>query len=164
MNQKEIAAYAAGLFDGEGYVGIDSVCISNGKRRLPHLGLRIVISQKDGAIMDWLKDNFGGNVYRQRNGSQYYIYRWRIHSEKAEQFLRFIYPYVLIKKPQVDLALSFNEEKKKRAKDSVRSGKTGRFTNLTDEELKWRSDKKEEMSRLKKVYASYTKSEVKVKE
>lgn len=159
-----MAAYAAGIFDGEGYIGIDSICISNGKRRIAHLGLRIVISQKDGIIMDWLKDNFGGNVYKQRNGSKYYIHRWRIHSDSADRFLRFIYPYVLIKKPQVEFALSFNKERKERIKANNRSMLNGRFTRLTEEELQWRINKKAELSEMKKQYSPYTRGEVKATE
>lgn len=149
-----MAAYAAGLFDGEGYVGIDSVCISSGKRKIAHLGLRVVISQKDGAIMDWLKENFGGNVYRQRNADKYYIHRWRIHSTKALDFLKFILPYSIIKKQQIGFAISFHETKKSR-KEGKREN--GRFIKLDDEELMWRISQKEKLSLLKTEYKPYTK-------
>lgn len=112
--------------------------------------------------MDWLKDNFGGNVYQQRN-NQYYIYRWRIHSEAAEKFLIFIRPYVLIKKPQVEFAIMFNQERKERSQNKGRSSR-GTWTKLTEEELQWRINQKAELSLMKKRYSPYTRGEVKIKE
>lgn len=159
--KKEMAAYAAGLFDGEGYVGIDKTCIGSGKSRSVHRGVKVIISQKDGQIMNWLKNNFGGNAYCQRNGSKYYIHRWRIHAKKADHFLRCILPYVIIKKKQVEFALEFNLEREQRLSRSGRSTKTGRFLPMTDNETAWRLKKHEELRSLKKIYTPYTKDPVK---
>ncbi len=157
MNKKEIAAYAAGIFDGEGYVGIDKTSVSSGHEKRMNHGIRVVISQKDGAIMYWLKEHFGGNVYSQRNGTKYSIYRWRAHAEKAEQFLLRILPYVIIKKKQVEFAIAFNQERKAKVLASGRSRSNGRYTVLTDEDIQWRLDKKAELIALKKFYIPYTK-------
>ena len=150
MKQENIAAYAAGIFDGEGYVGIDRVSKSKGSKKIHH-SIRIVISQKDGAIMDWLKNNFGGNIYSQRNGTLYSIYRWRIHSKKAADFLKFVYPYLIIKKRQAKLAIWFMKQRDKRRKP-VKVGKDGRFTLLSEKELLWRIEIKHKLEALKKDY------------
>jgi hypothetical protein len=157
MYKKEISAYCAGLFDGEGYVGIDKTSVSHGKVRKIHHSIRVVISQKDGAIMNWLKERFGGNVYEQRNGTKYSIYRWRIHSLKAVQFLKCILPYVVIKKKQVEFAIAYYEESKEHALVSARSSSTGRYVLLTEKEIKWRLKKKDELMKMKKEYIIYTK-------
>jgi len=157
MTTKENACYAAGLFDGEGYVGIDKTSVSSGKARSVHRGVRVIISQKDGRIMNWLKDNFGGNVYSQRNGTKYSIYRWRTHAEKADKFLRCIQPYVIIKKPQVDFALDFNDERKKRTIIQGRSIKSGKYLPMTEDEIAWRLQKRDELVALKRDYVPYIK-------
>lgn len=150
MKKETIAAYAAGIFDGEGYVGIDRVGKSTGSKKIHH-SIRIVISQKDGAIMDWLKANFGGNIYSQRNGTQYSIYRWRIHSKKASDFLKFVYPYLVIKKKQAKFAIWFIEQRNKR-RERIKVGKDGRFTVLSEKELLWRVEMKKRLEKMKKDY------------
>ena len=155
MKQENIAAYAAGIFDGEGYIGIDKISVSSGKKKAINLGLRVVISQKDGLIMDWLKINFGGNVYKQRNGSQYYIYRWRIHSLKAQQFLKTVLPYLIIKKAQSEFAIKFHDEKNERY-EKCKIGKDGRYQPILETENKWRMEMKQKLSDLKRDYKPYT--------
>lgn len=157
MTNKETAAYSAGIFDGEGYVGIDKTSVSHGKIRKIHHSIRVVISQKDGLIMNWLKEHFGGNVYEQRSGTKYSIYRWRIHSQKAVTFLKYILPYVLIKRKQVEFAIAYYEKSKEHALSSKRSTTTGRYVLLTEKELNWRLEKKAELIKLKKVYIPYIK-------
>lgn len=154
MKQEIMAAYTAGIFDGEGYVGIDRISKSTGSKTIHH-GIRVVISQKDGLIMNWLKSNFGGNVYQQRNNTDYFIYRWRIHSKKAAYFLETIYPYLIIKKEQVKLALEFVNEREVRHSKSRTNKKTGKFLQLSQEECNWRIEMKEKLSKLKKVYTPY---------
>lgn len=155
MKTEQIAAYAAGIFDGEGYVDIYSATLSKASRN-PSFMVRVVISQKDGRIMNWLEDNFGGYVRIERKGI-YSIYRWDIRSQAARMFLSLIYPFVLIKKEQVELALNF-EEKKGRYLDTLK-GFRG-FRRLSQEEIEWRLKAKEDLKRLKKEYNPYTKNGV----
>jgi hypothetical protein len=154
--KKHIASYAAGLFDGEGYVGIDTISRSNKSINF-NLGVRVIISQKDGLIMNWLKDNFGGNVYQQRNGSKYFIYRWRLHSKKAVKFLETIYPYAIIKKPQIKFAIKFDKERDTRWSKNGKTGKDGKFSRTSKEEIELRNVRKQELSNLKKVFIEYKK-------
>ena len=151
-----INAYAAGIFDGEGYVGIDRGSPSSGKEKRINYCLRVVISQKDGAIMYWLKNNFGGNVYSQRNGTKYSIYRWRIHSEGAARFLEAVLPYVIIKKPQVEFALSFNRQRKEKLILEGRA-KSGTYKSLSKKEIEWRLAQKTQLIELKRIYVPYIK-------
>lgn len=65
-------SYAAGLFDGEGYVDIYRATMSKASKS-PSFMLRIIISQKDGKVMNWLKENFGGHVIKEVR-TESYIY------------------------------------------------------------------------------------------
>jgi hypothetical protein len=146
-------AYAAGIFDGEGYVDIYSASLSKASKS-PSFMLRVVISQKDGKIMNWLKDRFEGSVRCEKRQDNY-IYRWDIRSQAAQRFLTLIYPFIIIKKEQIQLALKFEERKGKYL--STLKGSQG-FRKLSDEEIKWRIEMKENLKKLKKEYTPYIKN------
>lgn len=149
---KNIYAYTAGLFDGEGYIDIYKATLSKASKN-PSLYLRVVISQKDGSIMNWLEDNFGGYVRKEQRGETY-IYRWVIQSKSAVRFLNLIYPFIQIKKEQVELALQF--EKMKGTYLETLKGYQG-FRKLTDKEMEDRMKIREELKKLKKNYTLYIK-------
>jgi hypothetical protein len=149
--KEEIKAYAAGIFDGEGSLDIYNATPAKASKS-PSFMLRVVISQKDGKVMDWFKQHFGGYVGLDKHGG-YYIYRWDIRSQKAKQFLLLILPYVLIKKAQVELALKFEQHKEQYLLSL--KGHQG-FRKLSQEEIDLRLQMKEDLSKLKKVYSPYT--------
>lgn len=153
MTPETIAAYAAGFFDGEGYVDIYSASLAKASKS-PSLMLRVVISQKDGKVMNWLTEHFGGHVQLSRKG-QYSIYRWDIRSQAAKRFLLAILPYVLVKKEQVILAIEYEQRKETYLYNQ--KGSKG-FNRLTEEEIQWRMETKEKLKALKKNYVVYTKN------
>lgn len=153
MKINQIEGYAAGIFDGEGCVDIYNASTSKASKS-PSFMLRVVITQKDGLIMNWLQDRYGGHVQlSRRNGN--YIYRWDIRSQAAHRFLTIIYPFVLIKKGQVKLALEFEERKGKYLE--TLKGFQG-FRKLSDEEIKKRVKIKENLQKLKREYTPYIKN------
>lgn len=87
--------YVAGLFDGEGNVHISKdIC-----------HLTTSITQKDPMILYLLKKQFGGNVCKYGKVT---CHKWRvIGCEKNENFLKAIYPYSIIKKSEIWIALMF---------------------------------------------------------
>lgn len=154
MTPETIAAYAAGFFDGEGYVDVyKATQPKNGKS--PSLMLRVVISQKDGKVMNWLVEHFQGGYVLQSRKDTFSIYRWDVRSQHAKRFLETILPYVIVKRKQVELAIAY--EKRKEQYLYNQKGSQG-FNRLSDEEIKWRLDLREELKRLKKDYAVYTKN------
>lgn len=151
MPQQDIdAAYAAGLFDGEGYVDIYHYTPTKRSRNLSFV-LRIIVTQKDGLIMKWLKDAYSGSVKKERNG-KFYIYRWSCHSGIAKKFLETILPHVKIKKPQVELALEFISRKKNHGWIDK---KTGKFARLSSEEIEIRHEMQKRLKKMKKEYVIY---------
>ena len=130
-------SYLAGFFDGEGCVSI--LKRKKGNWNISHF-LRISIGQKDGETLDWIKDTFGGKVYLvSRDGS----YIWAISDKKAYEFCKLICPFLKYKKPQVELAIKFQEERM-----TVRKNKK---IGLSENELGLREKMFDEMKLLKKT-------------
>ena len=146
-------AYVAGLFDGEGYVDIYSASTSK-KSKSPSLMLRVIISQKDGSVMNWLDKTFGGYVRMERR-KESWIYRWELKSQKAKNFLKLILPYLKIKHAQATLAIEF-EEVKGQYLETLKGSKG--FRQLTKNEIGKRMEIKNRLKNIKKTYGFYMKT------
>ena len=123
MKKVEVLAYAAGIFDGEG-------CIVLGKPR-PGKGGRqlfVQVTNTEVWICEWLKFQFGGSIqsHDRKNKKWKKCYVWVIVSRQADSFLEIVLPYLNLKRPQAELAISFQKEKSYRAR--------GRWNPLTEEE------------------------------
>ena len=102
-------AYMAGIFDGEG-----CICLRKCKKR--SVVLDISFANTNEWLIQWAKFAFGGKVYlveqsspssKGKNWKPYW--RWAMSSNKALGFLRLLYPYLRLKKPQAELAIKFQE-------------------------------------------------------
>jgi hypothetical protein len=108
MKNEIMLAYMAGFFDGEGSINIIK---RNRGNWTPEYTLSVAMGQKDGKTLDWVKDNFGGNVYViKRDGSFF----WLCGNVKAITFLKQLLPYLQYKKSQAELAIKFHEEREPR--------------------------------------------------
>ncbi len=109
----------AGFFDGEGSINIS--CRKRKTFNAEHT-LRVAIGQKDGATLDWIVDNFGGNVCIVRRDGSFF---WYCSNKKAYDFIKIIYPFLKYKKPQAEIALTFyskmplNKERKRISMEEV---------------------------------------------
>lgn len=124
--------YMAGFFDGEG-------CIRINKRIRPvspEYSLFITIGQKDGAVIDWLLQTFGGHVHQVKRDNSFI---WIVSNKKAHSVLEKITPYLKYKKPQALIALQL-----------ARSNRTKRI--IPPEELARREHLYLEVKRLKQVF------------
>ena len=108
----EFFAYMAGLFDGEGYVGVNRNSL-NGR-----LGLKIVIANTVRDPLDEARAHWGGcftrKPYRMRGSHWKDSWGWEITGSAAYGFLTDILPYLRIKKAQADCALQFPIGKKRK--------------------------------------------------
>lgn len=101
--------YLAGFFDGEGCVSIYRNKLKSG------LGFRyavnILICSTNLDIIKYLQLQFGGTVYnlKMQKVSHKQAQTWVLGSRSAKDFLIGIYPFLIIKKEQVKLALEFIE-------------------------------------------------------
>jgi transposase len=98
------AAYFAGFFDGEGYVGVTHNAANAA------ISLRVTVTNNHKGICDLFAGRFGGSVtpprhYGEKQGKG--SWTWHAYAANAKAFLRAILPYVVVKKPQVELALDF---------------------------------------------------------
>ena len=111
MTDKEQLAYIAGLVDGEG-----SICIhrdASNKKRYVKYNLLVNVSNTDPRPLRLIQGLFGGSFFLtnrtvSREGK---LPCWGINvsGPKAENLLRKILPYLIIKKEQAVLALEFRK-------------------------------------------------------
>lgn len=129
----------AGLFDGEGNVEITN-----------KFALRCGVSNTFKPVLEMLKMQYGGSLKITKPGKRKRPhwkvgYIWRACGTNALKFLRDIFPFLIIKQPQVKLGLKVNVH--------VRGV---RFTAMEqDERLLWRK----EMQRLNKRGLSWENKE-----
>lgn len=96
-------AYAAGLLDGEGYIGIDRRSRGNYHR------VKVRVAITDRRIPRWLAEKFGGRcntVYRYDDHRKDLHY-WDCEGATLERFLPAVLPYLIIKREHALIALEF---------------------------------------------------------
>lgn len=99
-------AYAAGIVDGEGSIGIRYLHKVGVKEKKYH-GLNVRVTSTAPELINWLKEHFGGSVtIRTRSNAlnQAAYSNWYLLSRHADAFLKAIRPYMIVKGPQADLA------------------------------------------------------------
>ena len=127
-------AYIAGIFDGEGCIGIARS--KNG--RYYHLIAELGMANK--YISHLLKFHFGGSVHEIPKPDNCQVqWHWRVASVKADMFLRTIVPYLRLKKAEAQLGIEFQKGLHRKRKAVI-----------PDEVLVVRQAQKILMSKLKK--------------
>lgn len=113
LRGKTLYAYVAGIVDGEGSVDIYKV---NTPAHNSRYAMRLIVGITEQWLPQFLKFNFGGSVnVRESNTPKHKdCWVWSVAAIKAAKVLRLILPYLQIKKPQAELALSFQSRKVKR--------------------------------------------------
>jgi len=93
-------AYAAGIVDGEGTITLHD----HGKRT----ALTVAVFNSEPRVCVWLQERYGGSIGQNiRPDPHRIMYAWRCSSSLASKFLNNIYPYLIIKKQQADIALAY---------------------------------------------------------
>lgn len=106
-------AYAAGIFDGEGYITILRATANRKAGRTHEYILVAGMSNTHRPTIEWLKEQWRGTtmLHNQVFKNRKRIFMWRVSGPMALGFIRDIYPYLRIKKPQADLAIAFQATK-----------------------------------------------------
>ena len=123
--RKTDLAYAAGIVDGEGCIGL---YLQTTQKSKPSYKMGVRVSNTNEWLLQWLKFAFGGSVCVQRVSSVEKAknykpqWQWAIITTRALVFLKLIYPYLRLKKPQAEIAITFQQVRR------------GRGHYLTDEE------------------------------
>lgn len=102
-------AYAAGVIDSDGWIGISKNARPSGTYRYT---THISVVNTSMALMNWLEERFGGNIINQPRVSENHktTYYWRSSDDSAMEVLRQVRPYLVIKTMQADIAIKFRED------------------------------------------------------
>lgn len=113
MNRKrsQLQAYFAGIFDGEGHVGIRETSSDGGKYKT-HVATVVIAMNDPQAVMLIAREYPEGLIYQASTGGKP---AWRIYfsQHKAYRFLLEILPFLLVKHEQVKVTLSFLAHKRR---------------------------------------------------
>lgn len=106
-------AYAAGIIDGEGCIGIYK------HRDIPSVATVVAVSMTDRNVVEWLKKMFGGAVYIKKGDSKRDIaYTWRLGDRKDIAELMYkLHPYLKVKRVHAVIMKEFCERFPKRRSD-----------------------------------------------
>jgi len=105
-------AYTAGIMDGEGSIGIARHKSKSCKCGFI-LELCVQITSSDEWLCTWLKFGFGGSLSHSVNNAGNPMWHWILGAKKASDFLKLIFPYLKLKQPQAELAIKFQNSKRR---------------------------------------------------
>jgi len=96
-------AYVAGFFDGEGSA---KIYVGSGINR-KGIVFAVSIWQSDLAVLDWIKETFGGGVYARTNAgygknSSRSTAEWRVTGHAAYYFCQQIRPFLKVRCEKID--------------------------------------------------------------
>jgi hypothetical protein len=103
--------YIAGFFDGEGSLSILQQHGRGTEGRRNVYVLKVQISQQDAMILRLIQAEWGGSIHVDKRTG---VSNLQMGSQKAEDFLRAIHPYVKVKAAQIALGLEYREDQKRR--------------------------------------------------
>lgn len=127
MSTKHISAqYAAGFFDGEGTVCYQCILRRHSRikpeswTRMPRPTnyyqwiVRFAISNTNREVLISFQAQWGGQVRDSTSQTRLQmnrkpIFQWMVAAKQAESFAKDIAPYVIVKRPQIELFLEFRE-------------------------------------------------------
>src|SRR5438128_610319 len=140
MNER--LAYLAGIFDGEGCVGLWN---QRPKGKAASVTLQLRINMITPFAVQLLYETFGGALFanKPRAGKRRQTFTWVVYSRKAEACLRALLPYLREKLEQTEIALAFVELRSRR---SVGNGR-----GLTAEEVVERNAVVQKLKDLKRA-------------
>lgn len=103
-------AYLAGLIDGEGSVSIIRATTPNARHGISHQ-LRIMVFNTDFKMISWVKKTVGYRYisYRKQQSERHKpSYAYSVTAQKAIEVLRAVYPYMITKRAQAEVAFMFS--------------------------------------------------------
>jgi hypothetical protein len=106
LNEKEIWSYFAGLIDAEGYIHI----LKDTRGLNPSYSIRVRIGMINPEPLDYLKNTIGGTLHKNKgpikgNYKCKDIYSYRCTNSKAIKLLHLIFPYLIKKRKEAEIAL-----------------------------------------------------------
>ena len=113
MDRKLKLAWAAGFFDGEGFVGTSKRTSKRKDKVYESLYIRIGINHVAPEPLEEMINLFGGNLKKQALdkvvGNRKQRHQWKITTDKAVIALREMLPYMKNKQYVASLAIDFQD-------------------------------------------------------
>lgn len=97
----EVAAYAAGMIDGEGCVTL--------ARFGGYFSTQLTMAQVDRIPLDWLRMHFGGSVHLGFRGNNRCrpAFKWVLSSRQVRRTLPAVLPYLIVKRRHAEIVLAW---------------------------------------------------------
>lgn len=118
LRGKHLFAYTAGIIDGDGSIGIYRH--RNKSKRGFTYDLIVSVWNTNEWLVQWLKMNYGGSAspapWSKERPKWKTRWKWAIYQNKAAEFLKLILPYLQMKHPQAELAITFQGKKRENLK------------------------------------------------
>lgn len=92
--------YIAGFFDGEG-------CVATSVGRNGVGKIQVILTSTDEHILKLVKSKYGGGIYKKIKYKEHHSDAFSWQSSKCRSFLEDIFPFLILKRKQVRLALEF---------------------------------------------------------
>lgn len=103
-------AYLAGFFDGEGSVYLYKRMKPEG---WPNHDIRFQITNTNKDVIEWIHQTFGGQIYYRDRSSQNPNWKpnywWHANRQIFDRVAPAIYPFIIVKKAQLELAFEFRK-------------------------------------------------------
>ena len=93
--------YAAGFIDGEGCINVSS--------NKTNIFIRVLVVNTNRHVLELLQERWGGDIRqnKQHNKTWKVSYTWRVQHKSCLNLLNDIYPFLIVKKQQVEAAFVF---------------------------------------------------------
>jgi hypothetical protein len=159
-DRQALIAYAAGIIDGEGHVGITKR--SPGKTNgciNPSYSIRITVKMNNAKAIDLLHGLFGGRISlaSPRNSNiigNYSVYfpgfSWEVTGERAKRSLKLMLGFLRVKKRQAELAIMLQTRLEVGFRNKGQQTGCKKGNPLSDHELQTREDLYKTVSSLNK--------------
>lgn len=121
MEHGQKLIYAAGLFDGEGCIGVYNTRTKSDKRAASYQLVARVTMRHPGPVK-LLHELFGGGFGISKIGAKHY-FAWKVTNRQAEAFLLAIKDCLIEKKEQAEVALEFCSVRREQRKSFDRTKK-----------------------------------------
>jgi LAGLIDADG endonuclease len=100
--------YIAGFFDGEGYISIQKASAKS------HSGARYwliaSLCNTQRSVLEAITKTTGGSIlYHSGGKAGWESYRLTFYTRQAYEFLKKVYPFLILKKDEADIAIEFAE-------------------------------------------------------
>ncbi len=140
-------AYIAGIVDGEGSISMYKAVSRTGGVDGKRYRVRCSIANTNLEMLEFTKNYFGaGSIYTSKPKAKHkVVYMLYFYDNQAHQVIKAIRPYLIIKKKQADVAISFHDHV---AKEKIKRDTRGRISNISPESIAFRIKTSDQLSKL----------------